>query len=375
VGDLARASVPLALASPARAQRAPGLGRERPQPFATVALHYMTWLDDSLWPIAGTQPITDPRTRAPAPYSVSDPGVFRRQNAQAEAHGFVWLWSWWGRGAVGGGDGVLRSYLASDPASPVQLIILYEARGLLAVDADGFFSFDDPQNQRRFVDDMAYLGRSYFDNPAYAGRFFRIDGRACVFPWVSRNFTGAWPAAVATARQQASFYLVGAEFGLELEPDGLTPHVRGNLAEVCAPLDAVSAYGIYDPQFVPPSGHLDASYTSRYQRSIRGWSQLLGRIAPNVAFIPPLQYAFDDHLARPTAHHPTLTSDPDEALAVAHATRSLIEDARAGDPRYRNVLPVVFCVSWNEHVEGTAIEWTVEHGYAYLQATATSFRE
>jgi len=63
------------------------------------------------------------------------------------------------------------------------------------------------------------------------------------------------------------------------------------------------------------------------------------------------------------------------ALAVARATRSLLEAARSGDSRYRNVLPVVFCASWNEHVEGSAIEWTVEHGYQYLQAVTMTFRE
>jgi hypothetical protein len=31
-------------------------------------------------------------------------------------------------------------------------------------------------------------------------------------------------------------------------------------------------------------------------------------------------------------------------------------------------------VSWNEHIEGSAIEWTVEHGYEYVLAAVTAFR-
>jgi hypothetical protein len=374
LGDALRTALPLALARAASAQRA-GHERERPQPFASVALHYMTWLDLGAWPFASTWPILDSLHPVAQPYRADDPAVFRKHNAQAARHGFVWLWSWWGRIGYAGGDAMLRTYLDGDPESPVQLMILYEATGLLSADRDGFFSFDDPGNYRGFVEDMAYLDRSYFSNPRYAHRFYRVRDRAVVFAWVSRNFTGAWPAAVAAARREARFFLVGSEFTLDLKEDGQTPLVRNDLAEAAAPLDAVSGYGIYDPRFVPVSGRLDASYTSRYQRAIRGWSELLGQLAPHVSFIPPLQFAYDDRYARPEARHPPLVSDMDEALAVARATRSLLDDARGGDPRYRNVLPVVFLVSWNEHVEGSAIEWTVEHGYRYLQATTATFRE
>ena len=373
LGDALRATAPLALAGPALAQRP--RTREPPQPFATVALHYMTWLEQGAWPFLSTWPILDPQHPVPQPYRADDPAVFRRHNALAARNEFVWLWSWWGRTGTIGGDSTLRAYLEGDPGSPVQLIILYEATGLLTADAAGFFSFDDPDNYRQFVDDMAYLDRTYWSDPRHAHRFLHIGDRAVVFAWVSRNFTGAWPAAVAAARGEARFYLVGSEFTLDLMADGETPRVRPDLAEVAAPLDAVSSYGIYDPRYVPPSGRLDAAYTDRYERAIRGWPPLLARLAPHVSFIPPLQYAFDDHYARPAARNPPLQSDLEEALAVARATRSLLDDARAGDPRYRNVLPAVFLVSWNEHVEGTAIEWTVEHGYQYLQATTTTFRE
>ncbi len=341
---------------------------------ATVACHYMTSLDQRSWAVASTWPIRDALHPQPWLYASDDPSVFHAHDAEAARRGFVWLWSWWGRGPAAGGDSVLRHYLDSGPDSPIQVMILYEATGLLTADRDGFFNFDDPGNYKQFVSDMAYLDGAYFGNPRYAHRFFRIDGRAVVFPWVSRNFTGAWPAAVTAARGVARFFLVGSEFGLGLAADGTTPTVRRNLAQVVAPLDAVSAYGIYDPAFVPPSGRLDASYASRYDAALRGWAELLGRIAPGVAFVPPLQFAFDDRYYRPEARHPPLVSGAKEAYAVASVTRRLLDDARAGDPRYRNVLPLVLCVSWNEHVEGSAIEDTVEHGYGYLELTSVAFR-
>jgi len=54
--------------------------------------------------------------------------------------------------------------------------------------------------------------------------------------------------------------------------------------------------------------------------------------------------------------------------------RVLLDDAQVGDGRYRSVLPLVFLVSWNEHIEGSAVEWTDEHGYGYLMAAARTFR-
>jgi hypothetical protein len=335
----------------------------------------MTSLTEQSWSRAGTWPVLhDPAYPLPHGYDSDDPRVFRAHDATAARHGFMWLWSWWGRRAVLGGDGVLRSYLDSDPDSPVQLMILYEAKALLSADRDGFFDFDDPSNFRQFVDDVAYLDRAYWSHPRYAHRFYRADERPVLFPWVSRNFTGAWPAAVAAARKEASFFLVGSEFVLDLKGDGRTPLVRADLAEVVAPLDAVSGYGIYDPRFVPPSGHLDASYASRYERALRGWAELLSGVAPHAKFIPPLQFAFDDRYYRPEARNPPLVSEATEAFAAARIPRSLIDDASAGDARYRNVLPLVFLVSWNEHVEGSAIEWTVEHGYEYVLAAVNAFR-
>lgn len=373
----AAGAAPLLAGSNAWADREPRGPAQTPtsvSPAATVALHYVTWLDEEAWSFASTWPILDPKDPVPRRYRSDDPEVMRRHNAQATHHGFVWLWSWWGRGAVLGGDGVLQRYLDEDPASAVQLMILYEGGGILSADRDGFFSFDTARNSRLFVEDMAHLERAYFSNPRYAHRFFRIEGRPVVFVWVSRNFIGAWPEAVASARGEASFYLVGSEFGLGLSEDGRTALVRSNLAEATAPLDAVSGYGIYERAFVPPSGRLDAAYTARYAAAIRSWAEILLGVAPHAKFIPPLQFAYDDHYYRPEARNPSLVSDTQESLEVARATRALLDDARAGDPRYRNVLPIVLVVSWNEHIEGTAIEWTVEHGSRYLQTVASTFR-
>jgi hypothetical protein len=374
----AGAALPLAIGPPASAQTqgrphdAPGT---REPLAATLALHYMTSLDEKSWSQAGTWPVVhDPAYPLPRGYNSDDPVILRAHDATAARHGFVWLWSWWGRKTDPGGDWVLQRYLDSTPGSSVQLVILYEARGMLSADRAGLFNFDNGSNFRQFVEDVAYLDRTYWSNPKHAPRFYRVHGRPVLFPWVSRNFTGAWPAAVAAARDQAAFFLVGSEFVLALREDGHTPLVRDDLAQVVAPLDAVSGYGIYDPRFVPASGHFDAAYASRYDRALRGWAELLADIAPHARFIPPLELAFDDRYYRPEARHPPLASEPHEAVAAARIPRSLIDDARTGDARYRSVLPLVFVASWNEHIEGSAIEWTVEHGYDYVLATITAFR-
>lgn len=373
----AGAAAPLAAASAGRADVEPSdplSPRERPEPVATVALHYMTWLEQRSWSLATTWPvIRNPAYPLPRGYDSDDPLVFRAHNRRAERQGFAWLWSWWGQEAVPGGDPTLRRYLDLDPGATVPLLILHESTEILRARRDGLYDFDDAFNFRRFVDDIAHLDRAYWSNPRYAGRFLRIDGRPVLFAWVSRNFTGAWAEAVAAARQQAPFYLVGSEFLLDLRPDG-SPRVRDDIAEALAPLDAVSGYGIYDPRYVPESGRLDVAYTERYEHALRGWAELVSRVAPHARFVPPLQFAFDDRYVRPEARHPPLASSLEEALAAAGVTRRLLDEARSGDPRYRSVHPAVFLASWNEHLEGSAVEWTDEHGYGYLMVAAHAFR-
>jgi hypothetical protein len=372
----AGAAAPLAAGSPALAghETLVAGGRPQPPPVATVALHYMTWLQQKSWALASTWPVLhDPAYPLPRGYDSDDPVIFRTHNRAAERYGFAWLWSWWGQGSVPGGDPTLRRYLDLDPDSTVPLLVLYEATANLVSDRRGFFNFNDPTNAGRFVDDVAYLDRAYWSNPRYAERFLRLDGRPVLFAWVSRNFTGAWPEAVAAARQRAPFYLVGSEFVLDVQPDG-RPLVRDDLAEVLAPLDAVSGYGIYDARHVPASGHLDAGYASLYEQALRGWAELVTSLAPHARFVPPLQFAFDDHYVRPDAGNPPLESSPEEAIAVAKVARRLLDDAQAGDARYRSVLPVVFLASWNEHLEGSAVEWTDEHAYGYVLAATSVFR-
>ena len=374
----AGAAVPLTVAPSVLADREPPdppAPVERPSPVATVALHYMTWLDERSWPLASTWPVLrNPAYPLPRGYDSSDPMVFRAHNRTAERHEFTWLWSWWGQAAVPGGDPTLKRYLDLDAGATVPLIVLYEATEILRARSDGLFDFDDAFNYRRFAEDVAFLDRAYWSNPRYAGRFLRVDGRPALFAWVSRNFTGAWARAVAEARQRAAFYLVGSEFLLDLRPDG-RPLVRDDLAEALAPLDAVSGYGIYDPRYVPASGRLDAAYASRYEQALRGWAELVTGIAPATRFVPPLQFAFDDRYVRPAARNPPLASSLEEAVAVARATRRLLDEARAGDPRFRSVLPAVFLASWNEHLEGSAVEWTDEHGHGYLTVAARVLRD
>jgi len=343
-------------------------------PVATLALHYMTWLQVQSWSDASTWPVLhDPAFPLPRGYDSDDPLIIGEHNRRAQHHGFAWLWSWWGRSGVAGGDATLRHYLDVDPGATVPLLLLHESTGILEVRPDGFYDFDDPVNFRRFVDDVAWLDRTYWSDRRYADRFFRVDGRPVLFAWASRQFTGAWAAAVEAARQQARFYLVGSEFLLDLRPDG-RPRVRDDLPEVLAPLDAVSGYGIYDPRYVPLSGHFDEGYRARYEQAIRGWAELVTQVAPGVGFVPPLQFAFDDRFVRPEARHPPLLSTVEEAIAAAKVTRGLLDDARTGDPRYRSVRPLVFLVSWNEHLEGSAVEWTDEHGYGYVMVADRAFR-
>jgi hypothetical protein len=129
------------------------------------------------------------------------------------------------------------------------------------------------------------------------------------------------------------------------------------------------------PRYVPASGRLDAGYASRYEQALRGWAELVGTVAPHARFIPPLQFAFDDRYVRPEARNPPLSSSVEEAIAVSRVTRRLLDDARAGDPRYRSVLPAVFLASWNEHLEGSAWSGRTSTATGYLMAASRVLRD
>ena len=96
--DFVRAAAGLTLPLAARAAagdrgpREPGQAAEAP--VATLALHYMTWLQQGSWPLASTWPeLHDPSYPLPRGYDSDDPAIFRAHNRNAERHGFSWLWS------------------------------------------------------------------------------------------------------------------------------------------------------------------------------------------------------------------------------------------------------------------------------------------
>jgi hypothetical protein len=328
-----------------------GGGREGSLP---VFLHYMNWYAPSTWDQASQIPLI-------GRYDSRNVDLMRLHDKTARQQGLGWLWSYWGEECVFGCDGSLSAYLAATSGSTVKLIILFEGQGILA----GNYDFDQQSVRQRFVEAVRHLQTAHFSDPAEGNRFYRINGKPVLFFWNLLAFTGDFKGAVDEARRAAGdLYLVGGLFSLET----MAPP---NLETLIDALDAVSGYGAYNPYFTLQFGNrLNRSYLDQYERAVLVWrDRLLGyrnRTGRQVAFILPFTLAFDDILVRPEARNPPLMSTPEEAHAFLAGVHSMVESGiNVPDPLIR---PEVFGVSWNEHLEGTGIEPTLEHGDAYLAA-------
>jgi hypothetical protein len=84
-----------------------------------------------------------------------------------------------------------------------------------------------------------------------------------------------------------------------------------------------------------------------------------------------LQFAFDDRYVRPEGPQPAAPQHRRGGDRGGEGTRT-VDDARPAT-RYRSVRPSC-SRPWNEHLEGSAVEWTDEHGYGYVMVADRAFR-
>ena len=321
-----------------------------------IFAHYCNWhiknQNISSWRYANTIPL---RYSPPGilGYDSQDKRIIAEHNAEMKANGIIPLISWWGPNTRPG-DKFLRTYLSVD--SDVQIGILYEVTVRLIKNNTGRFSFDDPRNVRRFIEDITHLHETFFTR--FPQRFYKMDGRPVVFIWLSHAFKGRFDLAVQKLREKIPVYIIGSDINIY-------SHFRPDLISTVRGVDAISAYGIYAPNSTRQSGgHLNRDYVDKYAKSLRDWSTWAENNVPNVKLIVPIEFMFRDNRS-----NPELRSTPMEASYLLSKIQEFFVKSKCG-----NVLPYVLVVSYNEHYEGTSIEPTVEYGSFYLDLLRTIFR-
>lgn len=317
-----------------------------------VFAHYVSWFsqqrdaNDHQWSEAALHPIRH-GPGAGEGYSSRDVGIIEQQNADFLEYGITPLASWWGP-EHSAGDGFYDAYLSVP--STVEIGTLYEVNGLLKASRRGtkeVYDFDDPENVERFRSHVRYLKERYYDR--YPDRFVKLDGKPVMFIWLSGLFRGNFEAAVAPIRDDV--FLMGSELSPYPPGSGLAQHLP-----VFRGLDAVSGYGSAFKDYYSGSGRLDAQYVGQQIAAYRLWAQWLAVNAPNVVVIPSFSFASNDTgIPGRAPHSPPYFSSRDEASYAAEQYREFLSEIYDGCV-IRNIPPMMNITSYNELIEGTAME-------------------
>lgn len=328
-----------------------------------VYAHYVTWHEvPGEWHTASVMPVL--RDNAVGGYEAENPAMIAANNAIMTANGIRPMTSWWGP-TLNGGDNFLDVYL---PIPGPQTAILYEATGRLKSNAqlygpsgnkdkDVRYDFSVPFNADTFVADMKYLHRRYFTGP-YANRFARIDGRPVVFIWISHAFDGPFDRAMERVRQEVPVYLIGSDFGV---PFGVRPGGE----TVIPAMDAISAYGVYNPRHY--GAEMSDEFVTGYVQALQAADTWMAVHAPHMKIMAPLGFNYDETLI-PGRSGLLFRGSPEVSRRWTQEVRKAI-----ANPCNARLLHSAFLVSFDECYEGTCITPSKEYGSVYLDIIRETF--
>jgi hypothetical protein len=143
-----------------------------------------------------------------------------------------WAVSWWGPGSMT--DTTFRKNILKHPDSPkLKYAMLYESTGRLK-------SFSNP-DYRKWISDLEYLKKTYFDDP----RYLKVNDRPVLFVYLSREyFRNKGQEVLKQMRERfPEIYLVGDDVFFGADANGDVADVYA--AEWAENFDAVTAYDVY----------------------------------------------------------------------------------------------------------------------------------
>lgn len=314
----------------------------------TVGAYYYPWyrggpklFRKNQWKQAMRLHLKDAQKPMVGLYDSRDPKVIGEHIAQSVRGGIdFWSVSWWGAGSFT--DTTFRENVLAHPdSSKLKYAMLYESTGR-------FGKFDDP-NYSKWIGDLQYLEKTYFNDP----RYLKIDGRPVLFVYLSREyFRNRGHDALKQMREQfPEIYLVGDDVFFGAAADGSSEDTYK--AEWAKNFDAITAYDVYGQSVGPLGG------TQKAIDFIAGNYAIAKQEANRVgtAFIPAIAPGYNDTAVREghpgraryfTDRENSNEGDVFRAMINAVAKPNL-------DPTCGNILMVT---SFNEWYEDSQIEPT-----------------
>jgi len=272
-------------------------------------------------------------------YNSSDPSVADKHIVWAKQHGVdffavSWLgrWSWWDHRCID--NNLKQGLLKAEHLDNFKFCLFYESVIVLNATLYAKENFT-----KIFIEDIEYAAENYFSHPSY----LKINGKPALFIYNIPYIYGKLGTAKAqklfdALRKRIDPYLVGDLCGGPSPPSGDSPWLYS--------MNAVTSYF-----FLSPSnnwGTILNEARSRYPE----WKSSMNSIG--IGFIPNAYPGFDntEHMQQ-GALLPLSQSNFEEMMRIALEN---VDDN----------LKMVMVTSWNEWLESTSIEPSMEHGEEFL---------
>lgn len=304
-----------------------------------VGVYYYPWYsgDDGQWKHVMRTHLKNPQTPKCGFYDSRDPNVIAEHIAQSVRGGIsFWAVSWWGPNDQK--DRTFKQNILTHPdASKLKYAVLYESTGRLG-------RLNNP-NYSRWLSDLEYIKKTYFDDP----RYLRIDNRPVLFVYLSRvYFRNRGQDALKQMREQfPEIYLVGDDvfFG-----DASAGDYKADWAKN---FDAVTAYDVYGQSVGPLGGtHQAIAFLASNYRQAKTAANSVG-----TAFMPAIAPGYNDTAVRDGHPGRARYFTDDDHSKEGDIFRAMIRQAALPnmDSSCNNIIMIT---SFNEWYEDSQIEAT-----------------
>ena len=305
----------------------------------SIGVYYYPWYrgESNRWQRAMRLHLKYPQKPKSGLYDSGNPKVIADHIEQSVRGGIsFWAVSWWGPGH--NTDVIFKDNILKHPdSSKLNYAILYESTGRMG-------GFNNP-NYSKWIGDLEYLEKNYFDNT----RYLKIKDRPVIFVYLSREyFRNKGQNALKQMRERfPEIYLVGDDvyFGED--------SIGDYKAEWAKNFDAVTAYDVYGQSI----GKLGSTHkaieflTKNYQQAKKAANSV------GTAFMPGITPGYNDTAVR--RGHPGRAryfTDIDNSKE-GDIFRDMIRNVALPniDPLCNNIIMVT---SFNEWYEDSQIEAT-----------------
>ena len=313
-----------------------------------VGAYYYPWYDEpgrlrkSKWERQTMRlRLQEPQMPMAGLYDSRDPKVISEHIEQSLRAGIsFWAVSWWGPGS-GTDQAFRRSILTHPEASKLKYAALYESQGR-------FGGLRNP-HYKRWIGDLEYLKKTYFDDPHY----LKVDGKPVLFIYLSRVFfRNRGEDALKQMRERfPEIYLVGDD--VFYAPGTGHPESAGYEVAWAKQFDAVTAYDVYGQSVKRFGGTRKAiEYLAGNYMHAKGVANSVG-----TAFIPAIAPGYNDTAVRKGHPGRARYFTDAENSKEGDIFRAMIRDVALPtlDPGCGNLMMIT---SFNEWYEDTQIEAT-----------------